>query len=95
MHLPHAMPTWTECAEKRTQGVHFARDQLVTDFLLVLRGAQKALGKNPGLVLSWKTRKPCYWAPDSKLEGYIPTSPQSPATGLDKEEFPFQCQMTS
>ena len=57
MNLPlsRCKPTWTESAEKGSQGVHFACNQLIIDFLLVLQGAEEALRENPGLVFPWKT----------------------------------------
>lgn len=42
--------TWTEAAKKGPQRVHFASDQLIVDFSLVLCRTEEALGENPGLV---------------------------------------------
>lgn len=55
LNVSHRKPTWTEGAKEGSQGVYFARNQLVTDFLLVLCGAEQALGENAGLVFPWKT----------------------------------------
>lgn len=53
--------TWAEAAKEGSQGVHFARDQLIVDFSLVLRRAEEAFRENPGLVFPWKTKGNCRW----------------------------------
>lgn len=53
--------TWAEAAKEGSQGVHFARDQLIVDFSLVLRRAEEAFGENPGLVFPWKTKGNRHW----------------------------------
>lgn len=53
--------TWTETAKKGSQRVHFAGDQLIVDFSLVLRRTEETLGQNPGLVFPYKAKSHCPW----------------------------------
>lgn len=63
LQLSDYKPTWTEGAKEGPQGVHFPRKQGIIDFFLVLRWGEEALGKDPGLVFSWKTDNNFHWAP--------------------------------